>query len=57
VETLRDQYVHALLPDGATERERLIREARETVSTLRADGTWPDVDYENRRSQWPVGVH
>lgn len=58
VEALRDQYVRALLPDGATERERLIRDARETASTLRADGTWPDVDYQDRRrSQWPVGQH
>lgn len=58
VETLRDQYVRGLLPDVATERERLIRDVREAASTLRPDGTWPDVDYHSRRrSQWPVGEH
>ena len=36
VETTRDQYVRGLLPDGAAERERLIREARDMASMLRA---------------------
>ncbi len=32
--------------------------ARHSIKTLRADGTWPDVDYKNRqRSSWLSALH
>jgi chondroitin AC lyase len=58
LERLRESFVTSLLPTGPTDIDQLNHQADHRAAELRTDGTWPDVDYDDKtRSTWKTAEH
>ena len=56
--TVRERFIESMVPADATIREELVRNAQRQSETLRADGSWPDIDYADQaRSAWKTRAH
>lgn len=54
LDTARKQFLQICLKDNPAD----LKEAADFAAQLRADGSWPDVDYASKdRSSWPTADH
>jgi chondroitin AC lyase len=58
IRIVQKRFVQAILPTDSQEIARLLELAEKDAVTLRAEGTWGDIDYANRdRSEWKTAEH
>lgn len=58
IAVVRDRYVASVLPAGPEAITDLHGQAAKDAATLKADGSWPDIDYTAaQRSDWVTSEH
>ena len=58
VRTVEKRIVALLLPRTGPARNSMLADAEKFASTVLADGSWPDIDYESKaRSAWVTAGH
>jgi chondroitin AC lyase len=58
LQTLRNRFIHSILPTDPDAIEALKRTGDQIAGSLRIDGSWADIDYtDQQRSTWLVKEH
>jgi chondroitin AC lyase len=58
LQVMRERYVTLILPAAPEAGQGIIDAATRYVGSMRADGTWPDIDYQDQeRAFWKTEIH
>jgi chondroitin AC lyase len=58
LDTIRSRFVLSMMPPTDELAADIIDKAHKRAAELKADATWPDLDYADQgRARWPLGEH